>query len=816
MTRIHGILVCASLALAACGGAGGGGGGGGKPPGDDTPEWGEWSLEPLFEQEGFGEITRLAGGHFGPGGEKAIVTAGRQLAVRREGDMAPLWSQTWTRPGDTVSLDVATGLTVIDVNGDGIDDVLVSNSARDTFAYDGRDGSPLWHLALGERDGTAHTVTYGDPGDPVFISSMGPTGFRVATGTPAWRLNLAKQVWFVHKALRGPDQPTALYLGIGETPQGHPDAYAIDGNGNVLFSVDSGSFLTAVGGADLDGSHRHSMLLATPNGILRALGPDAEERWEIRFDIGGDPFLTYVETILPLDVDGDGRDELLLSVTQHYRPELTHLVLVSSTGEELARTHVGETVPELATVGAGAETRVLAQIGPPIFGIPGTVALLEPGSLDEVWTTTLPLFITGVQTIETAAPGELLVSSIDGRLRRLSLRDGHAAGEEYLGFFQAPGITLTDSYIVTGDALGTISAHSRDGTRAWLWSFPFAGAGSMVDLRSFEAGGSRRVVALASDDQSTSRHALLQVLSEEGEELWALPSPMGPRALATGNGLGGEALIAVGLADPYNTYCEVQLLAGETGERRWATRLPRCLGLYMAFEDVDGDGEAEILAAGWSINDMPFVALLDHDGEVLFSRSITTVPYWVAARGDALFLGGAGKDGSGYVARLDTGGSPVWEASLPPVTDSADPRKRLPGDSLYGTLITDSGRVSGVAATTMGGQLHLLNGGKGSLQWTVDVHGQEPASERIQGGAVAFVPPNDLSPGFLVVSQERQDAAPGRLFTVDGEGGVLSSSLLRGSCRGLATSSTGSTPWMGIATTRGVAGFEVRSGEPNP
>lgn len=810
MRLIHG-MVLAGLALSACGG--GSPRGDGKPPDGDLPTWDPWTLETRFVQEAFGEISQLATGRLGPDGEAAIVTAGRQIVVRREGDLTPIWSRGWTGENETVSLFMATGLTVRDLNGDGIDDVLIATDAPEVMAWDGRDGSPLWRLPLGEHEGLAHLVSFGDPADPVFLSSRGPVAHKVSTGLPAWRLNLRADVLFAHEAVRSGGEPSLVYVGIAQTPEGQADAFAVDGDGNVVFSVDSGTFLTTIGGADLDGGGDHSMLLAMPYGKFRAIGSDAETKWEVSFDIGGDSWFTFVETILPFDQDGDGRDELVVSVTNLNRPELTTLVLLSPTGHELGRMPMGDSVPNLRLVDDGDARRLLARLGIPQFGLPGAAALLHSETLEELWRTDFPWYVTDLQPLGRGGSGEILVGSVDGRLRRLSVGNGHLLGEKYVGFFQAPGVRFLRDHVASGDRLGTISVHNLEGELAWHWSFPFAGVGVLTDLQTFETGGAHRIVALGSDEQSRTHTARLQILSEEGEDLLSIQSPLAPRKVAVGRGESGEALLAVGLAELSNAECEIQLLTADTGERRWTTRLPRCLRLSILFEDVDGDGKTEILAAGSSATALPFVTLLDLDGTVRFTNLLTTIPLWIQAKGGALFMGGAGADGAGFVSRLDTEGKLLWETSLPFVTNPADPRHRLPGDSWYGTLILDSDEVWGVAATTTAGQLHVLDGRTGAPRWNVGLYGEEGPAEVIQGGPVRFVPSNDVSPGILLVGQERLDLAPSRLFAIDRGGEVSSSSELTGSCLGLDVSIRSHTPLAGVVTTTGVSALEVRSVE---
>jgi hypothetical protein len=182
-----------------------------------------------------------------------------------------------------------------------------------------------------------------------------------------------------------------------------------------------------------------------------------------------------------------------------------------------------------------------------------------------------------------------------------------------------------------------------------------------VDVVDIDDDGIMEIVAAGKGDASNDWRGIVYVLDGDGEEMWVARSTHNEVVdLAYGDldGDGDTDVVASAGTYPW-AGGEVILLDGATGEQVWIQSLGGGHGRGIDAQDVDGDGDYEIAVENYDNK----VFLLDgRTGDILWSRSKT----WY---GRDVVIGDVDHDGiyeiisgAGHVVAFDPEGNREWTA----------------------------------------------------------------------------------------------------------------------------------------------------------
>jgi len=806
MIRHPAAVLPALLLAAACGSSKPDAGSeGGKPPAAE-PSWEGVSVYQPFAVRTFGEVSQLRWGRFGPQGEARLAIAGRSVLVA-DGEGVAAWRAEWNPDDEDGAFmgGLAVGLELLDPDGDGVDDLVAVNDYGEVHRLNGADGTHRWSASIEQGAAMAQTVLFGQADSPALLPSFSRQVLDAATGTPRFSLSV-KGLPVLGTSARAEGPGSLLLLAIDRASVGADDAdlHVLDGNGAVIHSRSSGAFVLGLGAADLDGDGVETMLAGLPEGTLLAFDSDGTERFRQSFSLGGDadPAYTYVDAIASVDLDGDGKEEILFALVEHLRPELTHLVAATSAGQELWRLPLGRIAFDIR---ASPDFAAVA-IGEQAFGAPGEVAGVELSmeGASVSWRHGSPYFVTD---LELGPDGVVLAGGIDGRIRGYAKADGSPAEVRALGQYSTQAVAAVGDKTFAGDGAGEFALYDADGAR--MWSRPIVLDGIGTSVAALAVGDA--LVAVGVSPYSGLDATTVQAFSPAGETLFVARHRLAPGAATVADGR-----IAVALhGEIPSDACRLAAHSPDDGALAWELPLRPCVWISLAAGDVDDDGEDEIVVTAFSYDYPPYVALVGSDGALRWMRETSEVPMWAGiAPGFVAFGGGMGTDG--VVVSLDPGtGDTLWSTALPSIPDPEDPRKKLTAHSAGGAVVPapGGGSAAGVAAVSADGRVFYLRADRGGIEWSRAVESDRAriSSGRYEGGPIAVAPATADEPSLIVASQVTRYLIRTAALALSLEGEVKAAFELEGSVRAVAVGTDASgARRVAAATALGVTSFGVK------
>ena len=308
----------------------------------DADPWDEATVERRWLREGFGEPMALAVGDLDQDGHEDIVLGGRGISLVDANARAthhPRWSVDWANdPANIYSggdNQWVYAMSLTDITGDGVPDVLASSSAKDGYLVDGATGGVVWRVPWEGEHHSTHLALLSADEDG--ISDVFPTGGRAAysgaTGARLWQADLPGFAVFARSAVLtgyyGRDLlvTTELDAGVGgapPTPGTRNAVFALSSAGEILWSADVAGSPTGLAVGDLDGDLIDEAIVITADGWLYAIGAGGT-----LFSMHLDGFPTAV---FAADVDFDGFPEIFVGVSGVTDEDPWRVVALDATG----------------------------------------------------------------------------------------------------------------------------------------------------------------------------------------------------------------------------------------------------------------------------------------------------------------------------------------------------------------------------------------------------------------------------------------------------------------------------------------------------
>lgn len=805
MIRHPAAVFPALLLAAACGSSSpDAGSDGGREPAAE-PSWEGLSVVQSFATRSFGEISQLQWGRFGPHGEPRLAIAGRSVLVADD-EGRVTWRAEWNPDDEDGAFmgGLAVGLKLLDPDGDGVDDLIAVSDYGEVHRLSGADGSNRWSASFEQDAAIAQTVLFGEDEAPVVLPAFSAQVLDAATGSARFSLP-AKGIPVLGTSARAGGSGSRLLLAVDRASIGANgnDLHVIDGEGAAIHARSSGAFVLGLGAADLDGDGVETMLAGLPEGTLLAFDADGTERFRQGFSLGAaaDPAFTYVDAITPVDLDGDGKMEILFALVEYHLPELTHLVAATGAGQELWRVPLGGIASNVrASPGFAA-----VAIGEQAFGVPGDVAGVELSmeGASVSWRHRSPYFVTD---LEIGPDGAVLSAGIDGRVRGYAQADGSPAEVRALGHYSTRAVATFGDKTFVGDGAGEFALYDADGARLWSRPIVLDGIGTSVAALALDD----TLVAVGVSPYSGLDPTTVQAFSATGETLFVARHRLDPGAAIIAD---GKIAVAYGGEIP-SSDCVLATHSPSDGAVAWELPLRPCVWLSLAAGDVDGDGKDEIAVTAFSYDYPPYVALVGNDGALRWLRETSEVPMWAAiAPGFVSFGGAMGTDG--VVVSLDPRtGEALWSTALPSLPDPDDPRKKLTAHSPEGAVVLTPGgwSAAGVAAVSADGRVFHLGADRGGIRWSRAVESERAriSSGYYEAGPLAVAPATADEPTVILATQVTPYLIRTAALALSLEGEVKAAFELEGSIRAVAVGTDASGGrHVSAATSLGVTAFGV-------
>jgi outer membrane protein assembly factor BamB len=239
-----------------------------------------------------GPIGEIAVGRLGGDGAPDVVySAGRErndLLVALSGaDLSELWSAS-AEPDDSRFGNGFSRLAVLDLDGDGIDEIFLSENMR-SVAVLSADGAPLWRRELAER--TQYVPKGGVSGGPVLDDFLGGGVEQLAVGLWAGKLVVVDP----------PDgEILAEHLFGADAHTAHARNRRLPRFLKTLL-LDTGEPVNELLAVELDGVSGREIVFGCSDGVVYAVSPrSGRVLWS--FDAEGQVF----DRPVAVDVSGDG------------------------------------------------------------------------------------------------------------------------------------------------------------------------------------------------------------------------------------------------------------------------------------------------------------------------------------------------------------------------------------------------------------------------------------------------------------------------------------------------------------------------------
>lgn len=753
------------------GGTGGTGGTGGilPPPGDG---WDGVEARLEWRQQGFGDVFELLVADFSGDGQDDVAVGARRPFLLDGDGSSIAWYVDWepadilTKGGDS---EFIYGLAAIP-SEEGGTNLLVTSSLADAFLVDGRTGERIWHNWLDVTFPFVSLAVFGDPDDPLFFTAYGRKAHRAKTGEVAWELPVSEPTW-VRTIRLDPGEPPALLIGqemgvsIGEGGgfTGVPSVHVLDEEGQLVFetSLPKNRQLTDVFAADLDGLGSQSPILHFGDNVLVALNPDGSTRWETTISIFAEPWHHMFSGFSVADVDGDGKEEILLLYIDGSVPtsDRTGTVVLLGPDGAIRWTHDFPyylSRAEFARV--GGQTVVLVSAGNPFVISSGALAVLDPtksleeGRLLHLEETFYP--VTHAAVVERDEGAVIAFTGLDGYMRALHWPGTGLAWDRYWMARASKTDAIEDEgehHVVIGDDYGTLSLFDAAGRMQWNRAMADGKAFEITALSHGRLGGETRIVAAAVALVDEVK-AVIETYSLHGQRRSTRELDARVLHLHLGDlddDGRDEILYVTGMKHDQDT-CRL-LVENEAGVPLHQQELGACEEAEIVTGGPVGD-ETRIavrIHPGFLHGVPPRLFLLDRDGTIrwFFDESID-VTLWVKFSEYGLVTGGGSTSGDGFVALRDfETGDKLWRATLP-----GDENDFRTDPSWHSVVFHADGDY--VATHTARGNVYLLAQESGEILWNVTTdHPDDRELDDHDGAPLVFVPATESTPAFLAVSQ---------------------------------------------------------------
>lgn len=763
-----------SLAFFACsdkeegfpspGGAGGDGGSGGtggdqQPPG---PTWDDVSPVVRTDWGTVGNVALWKKGRFGPDGGPGYVYGGNGIgAVADDGTL--LWRLD--AEGDILDMQV--------VRLDGkADHVLATTLDGGAVLVNGEDGSVVWARELSYHDERrAELVLLGDEEDPLFYSVFGKSIHFVKTGEVAWNHGLPNVPIFAQSLPRGEGQSPLVVLAVDPGPERveeEPDLFAFTTDGEPVFSVSSGRYVTQLGWAPLGEDGAPLLLVGTNDARLVAFSAEGVHQWTRNLVDSGNTWLTYVDQLLVADIDADGGHEIFVELESSQ--EGSSLLSLAADGTVNFRRSLDRQILRMEWLEASGGPRLILSFE----GFPrvSDVATVDARTGDDLQSVRGLRAVRGFERAHD--PSKIFVGMVDGRA---AFVDATGAAEEgfYVGNPILHAVPASPEGVLVATPWGQVA--SIEGTTPrWTRHFDpkersFVGESHFVEE---DGRGILAVSGILSGAQEDPGSPGFHFIAEDGEHLSSISTFRQPTAfdLVDLDGEGPHEIVTVHYPLSGSTVCTLVAYERTNGDILWETDLPECLYVWVQAGDVDADGRPEVAVAGFQLTHQPFAGLVDADGSVRWMHRLMYQPFWTLALPGGVAFGGTGDDGNGFAVFYDAeSGEKVWETRIPSWRNPDDPLETRQGFAYFATAVGDRNEdgFDEIALTTVAGEVFLLDGKTGSILWRRSIRGDGSTSDA-GGGPIAWVPATEDTPEYLVVTEQESRAVATTTAIFDLEG----------------------------------------------
>lgn len=763
-----------SLAFFACsdkeegspspGGAGGDGGSGGtggdqQPPG---PTWDDVSPVVRTDWGTVGNVALWKKGRFGPDGGPGYVYGGNGIgAVADDGTL--LWRLD--AEGDILDMQV--------VRLDGkADHVLATTLDGGAVLVNGEDGSVVWARELSYHDERrAELVLLGDEEDPLFYSVFGKSIHFVKTGEVAWNHGLRNVPIFAQSLPRGEGQSPLVVLAVDPGPERveeEPDLFAFTTDGEPVFSVSSGRYVTQLGWAPLGEDGAPLLLVGTNDARLVAFSAEGVHQWTRNLVDSGNTWLTYVDQLLVADIDADGGHEIFVELESSQ--EGSSLLSLAADGTVNFRRSLDRQILRMEWLEASGGPRLILSFE----GFPrvSDVATVDARTGDDLQSVRGLRAVRGFERAHD--PSKVFVGMVDGRA---AFVDATGAAEEgfYVGNPILHAVPASPEGVLVATPWGQVA--SIEGTTPrWTRHFDpkersFVGESHFVEE---DGRGILAVSGILSGAQEDPGSPGFHFIAEDGEHLSSISTFRQPTAfdLVDLDGEGPHEIVTVHYPLSGSTVCTLVAYERTNGDILWETDLPECLYVWVQAGDVDADGRPEVAVAGFQLTHQPFAGLVDADGSVRWMHRLMYQPFWTLVLPGGVAFGGSGDDGNGFAVLYDPeSGEKLWETRIPSWRNPDDPLETRQGFAYFATAVGDRNEdgFDEIALTTVAGEVFLLDGKTGSILWRRSIRGDGSTSDA-GGGPIAWVPATEDTPEYLVVTEQESRAVATTTAIFDLEG----------------------------------------------
>lgn len=739
------------------GGTGGDGGAGGATTAPGVAEL-------AFRNQSHGESWSLVAVDLDDDGSDEVVLGSRGVAAFSTSGFAtnqPRWIHDFAGADGTPTRgdnEWAYAMATLNVDGDGVPDLVVTTSFLELIALSGADGSAIWSTAI-EGSFPTGVVTF-DAGDDdvldVFVVGD-RRAFSGSTGAELWSADLPDIMIQAHAAELDGDAGGEIVVGIEEDgivgPAGGSGGgtapvtlHAVDGDGTTLFAYQAGESVTDVHVVDLDGDGVAEIVAAAGDAIHVV-------------DAAGSPL-----AVLDVPVDAYARqvvgvpvgDEVQIVVALEDWLNGHRVEAYDLEGTLLWAQPFSKDGPVLLLDVLAVGDRPLVLLGTGESSPPtGALFALDPGATDEAriaWrvasglpvTTWTRAIIDGEDTVLLGG-WSTIVDGVDPATgaSRLAYTSGSFVAATAAGDLDGDGV----DEVVTVDDHANVRCVGADGVERWTGRLTVgsAGAASAVVLADLEGDGAVEVVVGGSTFESTDDHGIIDVFSAGGEHLRAIHTEGWIDDVDVAD-LGGDGQLAI-VAGESAIPCRASAFDA-AGERLFGAEVAPCFFAMIATGDLDGEPGDEIGYADVKLTGSSNVALVRGDGDVAWNLTPEELETWIDVHDGQLVFGGAAPGFTGHVtSRAAADGSILWQTSFEGVPDPGLEGETIAGSVRSAAWLDDGSLVVGLRT----GELAFVDAEGAVVHQTSLVDEALAGAARPFPGAIVLAPAHDGIDATLVV-----------------------------------------------------------------